>query len=101
VYRLENLISFNRTDNIIKVGNLVIETVTISGYAGVRTGHVKTNFKNIYSISAIGFANKGQTAESLMRQVMHSGAEEIVKNKSFQLYASGNQTILVTFIGEI
>ena len=99
--RLENLISFNRTDNIIKVGNLVIETVTISGYAGVRTGHVKTNFKNIYSISAIGFANKGQTAESLMRQVMHSGAEEIVKNKSFQLYASGNQTILVTFIGEI
>nr|DAK96786.1 MAG TPA: hypothetical protein [Caudoviricetes sp.] len=101
MYRLENLISFNRTDNIIKVGNLVIETVTISGYAGVRTGHVKTNFKNIYSISAIGFANKGQTAESLMRQVMHSGAEEIVKNKSFQLYASGNQTILVTFIGEI
>ena len=98
---MENLISFNRTDNIIKVGNLVIETVTISGYAGVRTGHVKTNFKNIYSISAIGFANKGQTAESLMRQVMHSGAEEIVKNKSFQLYASGNQTILVTFIGEI
>ena len=99
--RLENLISFNRTDNIIKVGNLVIETVTISGYAGVRTGHVKTNFKNIYSISVIGFANKGQTAESLMRQVMHTGTEQIRRTKTFEFYAADNQTLLFTIIGEV
>ena len=99
--RLENLISFNRTDNIIKVGNLVIETVTISGYAGVRAGHVKTNFKNIYSISAIGFANKGQTAESLMRQVMHTGTDQITRTKTFEFYAADNQTLLFTIIGEV
>ena len=98
---MENLISFNRTDNIIKVGNLVIETVTISGYAGVRTGHVKTNFKNIYSISAIGFANKGQTAESLMRQVMHTGTDQITRTKTFEFYAADNQTLLFTIIGEV
>ena len=101
LYRLENLISFNSTDNIVKIGNLVIETVTISGYAGVRTGHVKTNFKNIYSISAIGLANKGQTAESLMRQVMHTGTDQITRTKTFEFYAADNQTLLFTFVGEV
>ena len=99
--RLENLIKFNSVDNVIKIGNFVIETVQVTGYAGIRTGHIRTNFKKIYSISAIGFANKGQTAESLMRQVMHSGSEEIERTKTFELYAAGNQTILVTLVGEI
>ena len=99
--KLKNLISFNSDDNIIKIGKIAIETIDIPGNIGIRTGYIKTNFKKIYSIHLVGFVNKGQSEEALMRQVMHSGAEEIVKNKSFQLYASGNQTILVTFIGEI
>jgi len=98
---MENLISFNSTDNIIKIGNLVIETVDVPGYTGLRTGYIKTTFKKIYSISFIGFANKGQNAESLMQQVMHSGNEQIEKTKTFEFYAADSQTILVTFIGEV
>lgn len=98
---LENLIKFNSIDNVIKIGNFVIETVQVTGYDGIRTGHVKTNFKKIYSVNLIAYANKGQTAESLMRQVMHTGTEQIEKTKTFELYAAGNQTILVTFVGEI
>ena len=99
--RLENLIKFNSVDNVIKIGNFVIETVQVTGYDGIRTGHVKTNFKKIYSVNLIAYANKGQTAESLMRQVMHTGTEQIEKTKTFELYAAGNQTILVTFLGEV
>jgi hypothetical protein len=98
---LENLIKFNSVDNIIKIGNFVIETVQVTGYDGIRTGHVKTNFKKIYSVNLIAYANKGQTAESLMRQVMHTGTEQIEKTKTFELYSAGNQTILVTFLGEV
>ena len=101
MYRLENLISFNSTDNIIKIGNLVIETVEVTGYAGVRIAHIKTNFKKIYSISAIGFANKGQTADSLMRQVMHTGTDQIARTKTFEFYAADSQTLIFTLIGEI
>ena len=99
--RLENLISFNSTDNIIKIGNFVIETVAIVGYSGVRTGRIKTNFKNIYSISTIGFANKGQTAESLMRQIMYTGTDQITRTKTFEFYAADSQTVLFTFVGEV
>lgn len=99
--RLENLISFDSTNQTIKIGNFVIESVQVTGYAGIRTGHVKTNFKKIYSVNLIAYANKGQTAESLMRQVMHTGTEQIEKTKTFELYAAGNQTILVTLVGEI
>ena len=98
---MENLISFNSTDNIIKIGNLVIETVDVAGYGGLRTGHIKTTFKKIYAINFIGFVNKGQSAESLMRQVMHSGNEQIEKTKTFEFYAADSQTVSVTFIGEI
>ena len=98
---MENLIKFNSEDNIIKIGNLVIETVYSVGYAGVRTGHIKTNFKKIYSVSAIGFANKGQTAESLMRQMIHTGVDQIVSSKTFELYAADSQTVVFTFIGEV
>ena len=99
--RIENLISFNQIDNIIKIGNLCIETVFISGYSGLRTGHIKTNFKKIYSIYTIGFANKGQSDESLMRQVMHTGFEQITNTKTFEIYAAGNQSLSFTIIGEI
>ena len=98
---MENLINFNSTDNIIKIGNFVIETVAIVGYSGVRTGRIKTNFKNIYSISTIGFANKGQTAESLMRQIMYTGTDQITRTKTFEFYAADSQTVLFTFVGEV
>ena len=98
---MENLVKFNSTDNIVKIGNLAIETVDVAGYGGLRTGYIKTSFKKIYSISAIGFANKGQTAESLMRQVMHTGTDQIARTKTFEFYAADSQTVTVTFIGEI
>lgn len=99
--RLENLISFNSTDSIVKIGNLAIETISVSGYAGIRTGHIRTNFKKIYSVSLTGFVNKGQTEVGLMQQVMHTGFEQIEKTKTFEFYTAGNQTISFTFIGEI
>ena len=99
--KLENLITFNSTDNIIKIGSLVIENISVSGYAGVRKGYIKTNFKKIYSVSLTGFVNKGQTEGGLMQQVMHTGFEQIEKTKTFEFYTAGNQTISFTFIGEI
>ena len=99
--RLENLITFNSTDNIIKIGNIVIETVDVVGLARLRKGYITTNFKKIFSINLCGFVNKGQNEEHLMRQVMHSGSEEIKTNKYFEFYCAGNQTVVVTIIGEI
>lgn len=101
MYRLENLIKFNSVDNVIKIGNFVIETVQVTGYAGIRTGHIRTNFKKIYSVSLTGFVNKGQTEVALMQQVMHTGFEQIEKTKTFEFYTAGNQTISFTFIGEV
>ena len=99
--RLENLISFDSDNNIIKIGKVAIETVYSAGYAGVRTGHINTNFKKIYSISFSGFANKGQTAESLMHQMIHTGVEQIANSKTFEIYAADSQTIAITFVGEV
>ncbi|WP_314346931.1 hypothetical protein [Fusobacterium massiliense] len=99
--RLENLITLNSKENIIRIGKVVIETIPISGYAGIRTGRVKTNFKKIYSINFIGLANKGQTQENLMRQLMYSSLEEIAASKTFELYVAGNQSVYITLIGEV
>ena len=99
--RLENLINFNSDDNIIKIGNVAIETVFVPGNAGLRTGHIKTNFKKIYSVNFIGFANKGQSDDSLMKQMMHTGFEQVVSTKTFEFFAAGNQSLSITFIGEI
>ena len=101
MYRLENLINFNSDDNIIKIGNVAIETVFVSGNAGLRTGHIKTNFKKIYSVNFIGFANKGQSDDSLMKQIMHTGFERVVSTKTFEFFVAGNQSLSITFIGEI
>ena len=99
--KLENLINFNSTDNIIKIGNLVIETVEVAGYGGLRTGYLKTSFKKIYSVNFIGYANKGQNAESLMQQVMYGGNEQIARTKTFEFYTADSQTIAITFVGEV
>lgn len=89
------------TNEIIRIGNIVIETVDVVGLAGLRKGYITTNFKKIFSINLCGFVNKGQNEEHLMRQVMHSGSEEIKTNKYFEFYCAGNQTVVVTIIGEI
>ena len=101
VNRLENLISFDSDNNIIKIGKVAIETVFVSGNSGLRTGYIKTNFKKIYSVNFIGFANKGQSDDSLMKQIMYTGFEQIASTKTFEFYAAGNQSLSVTFIGEV
>ena len=101
MYRLENLITLNSKENIIRIGKVVIETIPISGYAGIRTGRVKTIIIKIYSINFIGLANKGQTQENLMRQLMYSSLEEIAASKTFELYVAGNQSVYITLIGEV
>ena len=99
--RLENLISFDSDNNIIKIGKVAIETVFVSGNSGLRTGYIKTNFKKIYSVNFIGFANKGQSDDSLTKQMMHTGFNEIANTKIFEFYAAGNQSLSVTFVGEV
>lgn len=99
--RLENLISFDSDNNIIKIGKVAIETVFVSGNSGLRTGYIKTNFKKIYSVNFIGFANKGQSDDSLMKQMMHTGFDQIANTKTFEFYAAGNQSLSVTFVGEV
>ena len=101
LYRLENLISFDSDNNIIKIGKVAIETVFVSGNSGLRTGYIKTYFKKIYSVNFIGFANKGQLDDSLMKQMMHTGFDQIANTKTFEFYAAGNQSLSVTFVGEI
>ena len=99
--RLENLISFNSNDGIIKIGKVAIESVFIPGNTGLRIGYLKTNFKKIYSVNFIGFANKGQSDDSLMKQIMYTGFEQIASTKTFEFYAAGNQSLSVTFVGEV
>ena len=96
--KLNGLIDTNET---IRIGNIVIETVNVVGLVGLRKGYITTNFKKIFSINLCGFVNKGQNEEYLMRQVMHSVFEEIKTNKYFEFYCAGNQTVVVTIIGEI
>ena len=49
VNRLENLISSKTEEDntILKIGNVVIETISVPGNAGIRTASIKTSFKNI------------------------------------------------------
>ena len=83
---MENLISFDSDNNIIKIGKVAIETVFVS---------------KIYSVNFIGFANKGQLDDSLMKQMMHTGFDQIANTKIFEFYAAGNQSLSVTFVGEV
>lgn len=100
---MENLISLKSEDsnNFIKIGNIVIETIDVPGNNGIRIGNIKTNFKKIYCVFLTGYITKGQSQENLMRQVIHSGTNEMVFNKKIEFYAAGNQTITLTIIGEI
>lgn len=36
-----------------------------------------------------------------MKQIMYTGFEQIASTKTFEFYAAGNQSLSVTFVGEV
>ena len=101
MYRLENLIS-SKTEgdnSILKMGNVVIENISVSGITGIRTAAIKTSFKSIISISLTPYITYGQQVDSA--QSIHDSSDYIVSNKSLRFYCNGNQTVDVCIIGLI
>ena len=99
--RLENLISSKTEGNnsILKIGNVVIENISIPGGTGIRTATLKTSFKNIISISLTPYITYGQQVDSV--QSIHDSSDYIISNKSLRFYCNGNQTVDVCIIGLI
>ncbi|MEX6493267.1 phage tail-collar fiber domain-containing protein [Fusobacterium animalis] len=99
--RLENLISSKteRDNAILKIGNVVIENISIPGREGIRTAAVKTSFKNIISISLTPYITYGQQVDST--QSIHDSSDYIISSKSLRFYCNGNQTVDVCIIGLI
>ena len=99
--RLENLISSKTEGNnsILKIGNVVIENISIPGSTGIRTATLKTSFKNIISISLTPYITYGQQVDSA--QSIHDSSDYIISNKSLRFYCNGNQTVDVCIIGLI
>ena len=97
--RLENLISSKTEGNnsILKIGNVVIENISIPGGTGIRTSILKTSFKNIISISLTPYITYGQQENS--SQSIHDDDNYIIRNKSLRFYCNGNQTVNVCIIG--
>ena len=99
--RLENFIKV-KNNKIFTIGNICIETINcVPNTVGVRTVNVQSDFKNIFCIFLTGYITEGQTAEHLMRQVVHDYYSKIVATKQVKLYASGNQSLELTIIGTI
>lgn len=101
MYRLENLISSKIEDSnaILKIGNVVIENISVPGGTGIRTATLKTSFKNIISISLTPYITYGQQVDSA--QSIHDSSDYIISNKSLRFYCNGNQTVDVCIIGLI
>ena len=101
LYKLENLISSKteRDNAILKIGNVVIENISVPGREGIRTAAVKTSFKNIISISLTPYITYGQQVDST--QSIHNSSDYIISNKSLCFYCNGNQTVDVCIIGLI
>lgn len=99
--RLENLISSKIEDSnaILKIGNVVIENISVPGREGIRTATLKTSFKNIISISLTPYITYGQQVDSA--QSIHDSSDYIISNKSLRFYCNGNQTVDVCIIGLI
>ena len=99
--RLENLISSRNegSNTILKIGNVVIENITIPGTVGIRTAILKTSFKNIISISLTSYITYGQQVDSI--QSIHDSNSYILSNKSLRFYCNGNQTVDICVIGLI
>ena len=99
--KLENFIKV-KNNKIFTIGNICIETINCTpNTVGVRTVNVESDFKNIFFISLTGYITEGQTAEHLMRQVVHDYYSKIVATKQVKLYASGNQSLELTIVGTI
>ena len=96
---MENLISSKTEENnvILKIGNVVIETISVPGREGIRTATLKTSFKNIISISLTPYITYGQQGNS--SQSIHDDDNYIIRNKSLRFYCNGNQTVNVCIIG--
>lgn len=99
--RLENLISSRNEGNnsILKIGNVVIETISIAGSVGIRTATLKTSFKNIIFISLTPYITYGQQVDST--QSIYDSSNYIISSKSLRFYCNGNQTVDVCIIGLI
>ena len=99
--RLENLISSRNEgyNSILKIGNVVIENISIPGSTGIRTAKLKTSFKNIIFVSLTPYITYGQEVDSA--QVLHDNNEYIIKNKSLRFYCNGHQTVDICVIGLI
>ena len=98
---MENLISSKIEDSnaILKIGNVVIENISVPGGTGIRTATLKTSFKNIISISLTPYITYGQQVDSA--QSIHDSSDYIISNKSLRFYCNGNQTVDVCIIGLI
>ena len=99
--RLENLISSKIEDSnaILKIGNVVIETISVPGNVGIRTATIKTSFKNIISVSLNSYITFGQQVDAA--QSIHDSNDYIIRNKSLRFYCNGNQSVDVCIIGII
>ena len=98
---MENLISSKIEDSnaILKIGNVVIENISVPGGTGIRTATLKTSFKNIISISLTPYITYGQQVDSA--ESIHDSSDYIISNKSLRFYCNGNQTVDVCIIGLI
>nr|DAP30072.1 MAG TPA: tail-collar fiber protein [Caudoviricetes sp.] len=99
--RLKNLISSKIEDSnaILKIGNVVIETISVPGNVGIRTATIKTSFKNIISVSLNSYITFGQQVDAA--QSIHDSNDYIIRNKSLRFYCNGNQSVDVCIIGII
>ena len=99
--RLENLISskIENSNAILKIGNVVIETISVPGNVGIRTATIKTSFKNIISVSLNSYITFGQQVDTA--QSIHDSNDYIIRNKSLRFYCNGNQTVDVCVVGLI
>ena len=96
---MENLISSKTEEDntILKIGNVVIENISVPGREGIRTAAVKTSFKNIISVSLNPYITFGQQVDTA--QSIHDDNNYIIRNKSLRFYCNGNQTVNACIIG--
>ena len=99
VENLSTIYSSSGSNSVLKFGNLVIENISVSGKIGIRTATVKTNFKNIISISLSPYISYGQQENTV--QAIHDSNDYIIRNKSLRFYCNGNQTVDVCIVGII
>lgn len=98
---MENLISSKTEENntILKIGNVIIETISVPGNVGIRTASIKTNFKSVIFTSLTPYTTYGQQVDST--QSIHDNYGYIIANKLLRFYCNDNQTINACIVGLI